>query len=60
MNLPLPSLSAARCAPAATAPARPVEPAPSGHRPLFDRWFSAWVARSEARWRTVELRQRYY
>jgi len=27
---------------------------------LLDRWLSAWIARSEARWRTVELRQRYF
>lgn len=29
-------------------------------RTLLERWFSAWVARSEARWATVELRHRYY
>lgn len=27
---------------------------------LLDRWIAAWIARSEARWRTLELRQRYY
>lgn len=27
---------------------------------LLDRWLSAWIARSEARRPSVELRQRYY
>ena len=29
-------------------------------RPLLERWFSAWIARTEARWHSAELRQRYY
>lgn len=38
----------------------PPVPTPIWLGPLLDRWFSAWIARSEARWRTLELRQRYY
>jgi len=46
--------------PAPRPPAAPAEASPAP-RPLLDRWFEAWAARAEARWRAhADLRSRYY